>query len=204
MANTKFSWRHLKVVLVQIRLAVPERFDSKRVSALRLYVQETSKLLIVGAGTYGAENITLHSWDFHTKAYVGKYCQIADNVHFLLGGNHDTSLRTTFPFHGYGKGLSVGATPLSNGDIRIGNDVWIGSHVSVMSGVKIGNGAVIAAFSHVVKDVADYEIVGGNPASHVRYRFSRETINELNSKAWWNWSEVEIEKKIDWLLSPPE
>ena len=73
-----------------------------------------------------------------------------------------------------------------------------------MSGVKIGNGAVIAAFSHVVKDVADYEIVGGNPASHVRYRFSRETINELNSKAWWNWSEVEIEKKIDWLLSPPE
>lgn len=114
---------------------------------------------------------------------------------------------TTFPFSADSSHDNLfgtkGLQPISKGDIEIGNDVWIGSHVSIMSGVKIGNGSVIAAFSHVVKDVLPYEVVGGNPAKHIKFRFSDEVISQLLGIAWWDWPQDKILKNAPLLLSEP-
>jgi acetyltransferase-like isoleucine patch superfamily enzyme len=161
-------------------------------------------LILVGFGTYGAENLILHSWDQTTKIKIANFCSIADNVQVYLGGNHNTKLISTYPF-GTGNEL-IGPRsghPLSNGDINIGNDVWIGSHASIMSGVTIGDGAVIAAHSHVVKDVSPYEIVGGNPAQHIRFRFSPNIIEKLIQVRWWDLPAQEIYQYRDLLTSTP-
>jgi serine acetyltransferase len=82
--------------------------------------------------------------------------------------------------------------PSCKGDIIIENDVWIGAKATIMSGVRIGNGAIVAAGSVVSKDVPPYAIVAGNPAKVVKYRFSDEQIKKLLSIAWWNWDEQKI------------
>lgn len=163
-----------------------------------------TNLVSVGFGSYGSENLIVHSWDQSTKCNIGKYCSIADNVNLYLGGNHNTNLISTYPF-GTSNEL-IGhrpGHPLSNGDINVGNDVWIGSHASIMSGVTIGDGAVIAAHSHVVKDVRPYEIVGGNPAQHIRFRFTTDLIERLVQVRWWNLPESEVHKYRDLLTTIP-
>jgi len=198
----------IKNFLVPHILKIPSRFHGTRIRRIKQYQQLESSLLNVGKGTYGTNHIILHNWNLDSRAYIGKYCSIADNVHLFLGGNHDLNRITTYPFalsQGIdGPQLKIGGPTFSNGDIMIGNDVWIGSHVSIMSGIRIGNGAVIAAYSHVVKDVADYEVVGGNPAKHIKFRFSQQTIDFLLKLKWWNWSEQEIIANLDVLISPPE
>jgi acetyltransferase-like isoleucine patch superfamily enzyme len=92
--------------------------------------------------------------------------------------------------------------PLTKGDVVIGNDVWIGYEALILSGVKIGDGAVIAARSVVSRDVEPYSIVGGTPAKHLRYRFSPEMIEELLKIAWWNWSFEEIRTAWHLIQSP--
>lgn len=163
-----------------------------------------TNLVTLGYGTYGAENLLVHSWDQKTKCMIGKFCSLADNINVYLGGNHNTSFISTYPF---GTGVELighrEGHPLSNGDINIGNDVWIGSHASIMSGVTIGDGAVIAAHSHVVKDMRPYEIVGGNPAKHIRFRFSDVEIELLLQIRWWELPEDEVFKYRDLLTSKP-
>ena len=78
-------------------------------------------------------------------------------------------------------------TCTTRGDVIIGNDVWIADNVTIMSGVRIGDGAVIACNSHVVKDVEPYSIVGGNPAKFIKHRFTQEQIECLLKIKWWNW-----------------
>jgi acetyltransferase-like isoleucine patch superfamily enzyme len=87
--------------------------------------------------------------------------------------------------------------PYSKGIIEIGNDVWIGTSAIILSGVKIGHGAVVAAGSIVTKSVPPYAIVGGNPAKIIKYRLSEEKIEELLEMKWWDWSEEKIKKNID-------
>jgi virginiamycin A acetyltransferase len=87
--------------------------------------------------------------------------------------------------------------------VHIGNDVWIGNNVTIMGGVKIGNGAVIAMNSHVVRDVGNYEIHGGNPARKISDRFSLEITNELNQLQWWEASDEKIVKIIYLLTGVP-
>ena len=157
----------------------------------------------VGYGTYGIENLQIHSWYKTTKLRIGKYCSIADEVHVFLGGNHDISRVSTYPF-GAGDVL-IGPReghPLSNGNIEIGNDVWIGSHANIMSGVTVGDGAVIAAFSHVVRDVQPYSVVGGNPAKQIKYRFTETQIEELLKIKWWDWQIKKVMANRDFLASP--
>ena len=84
--------------------------------------------------------------------------------------------------------------PVTNGDIVIGNDVWISENVTILSGVNIGDGAIIANNSHVVKDVEPYSLVGGNPAKFIKYRFTKEQIDKLLKIKWWNWSDEKINK----------
>lgn len=83
-------------------------------------------------------------------------------------------------------GKDIKGHPATKGDVIIGNDVWIGSGTTIMSGLHIGHGAVIAANSCVVKNVTDYEIVGGNPSKHIKMRFDDQTINLLLKLRWWD------------------
>lgn len=155
-----------------------------------------------GFGSYGIENIKIHTWNEGTKLRIGKYCSLAGNIQIFLGGNHDVKRISTYPF-GDGPAL-IGPSeghPKSNGDVVIGNDVWIGSHASIMSGINIGDGAVIAAFSHVVSDVEPYSIVGGNPAKLIKKRFDEESIQELLKLKWWDWPADKVLLKREELIS---
>ena len=82
--------------------------------------------------------------------------------------------------------------PTCKGDIIIGNDVWIGAKTTIFGGVKIGDGAVIGSCSVITKDVEPYSVVAGNPAKHIKYRFTEQQIEKLKKIEWWNWDETKI------------
>ena len=138
---------------------------------------------------------------------MGGFCSIADNVTVFLGGNHRVDWISTFPFGHIFEDLlgdyKVPGCPATNGDVIIGSDVWIGSASTIMSGVVIGDGAVIAANSLVVKDVPPYCIVGGNPASPIRFRFDGKIIDLLLRLKWWDLSLLEIKEISPILCSAP-
>lgn len=132
----------------------------------------------VGKETYGELNI--YSWGSdNEKLCIGNFCSIASFTEFLLGGNHNYNKLTTYPYKVMLFGENSEAT--SNGPIIIGDDVWIGQRSTILSGVSIGRGAVIAARSVVTKNIPPYAIVGGNPAKIIKYRFDPSVINVLNS-----------------------
>ncbi|PTT97863.1 acetyltransferase [Pseudomonas sp. HMWF031] len=144
-----------------------------------------------GIGTYGG--LKVHDWDEGTTLRVGAYTSIAGNVEVYLGGHHRTDWLSCYPLpakvESVAKITDFGG---SKGDVSIGNDCWICSHAIILSGVTIGNGAVVAAGSVVTKDVAPYEIVAGNPARHIRWRFDEPARLLLEQSAWWDWPEVEV------------
>ncbi len=157
----------------------------------------------VGHFSYGRP--TVLTWGEGRKVFIGKYCSFANGVTIFLGGNHRTDWLTTYPFSAltdtWPEAVGIQGHPLSNGDVRIGNDVWFGANSTVMSGITVGDGAVIAAFSVVTKDVPPYAIIGGNPARIIRRRFSEETIKHLLEVKWWDWPERYIRSVIPFLLS---
>lgn len=157
----------------------------------------------VGEHTYGLP--VVHSWDDTTKLRIGKFCSIADEVHFLLGGNHRSDWVSTYPFNvlheKFPNAAAVKGHPATKGDIVVGNDVWIGSGALILSGVTIGDGAVIGAHAVVGGNVAPYEIVVGNPMKSVRKRFSEAQIKDLLDIAWWNWDEEKINENVQLICS---
>jgi len=134
------------------------------------------------------------------KLIIGKFCMIASNVIFIMNGaNHLSAAISTFPFAIFGNDWSDamdGKEYPSKGNTVIGNDVWIGYGVTIMPGVLIGDGAIIATKSVVTRDVAPYSIVGGNPAEEIRKRFSEEKIDKLLHIKWWDWSIEKITKNV--------
>ncbi|MGG1638666.1 CatB-related O-acetyltransferase [Paenibacillus sp. FSL K6-3182] len=154
----------------------------------------------------GFEKNVLYHFDFiGDKLKIGKFCAIASSVKFIMnGGNHNTNSFTTFPFGAFGGEWEAGLKNLSGGfkgDTVIGNDVWIGYNATIMPGIHIGDGAIIATNAVVTKDVPSYSIVGGNPAKLIRNRFDQETIDILNTLKWWNWDVEKITKYIPILTS---
>ncbi|WOD43225.1 CatB-related O-acetyltransferase [Hwangdonia lutea] len=129
------------------------------------------------------------------KLIIGKFCMIASDVKFIMNGaNHLTDALSTYPFAIFGQGWESamdGKSYPKKGDITIGNDVWIGYNATIMAGVTIGDGAIIATNATVTKDVEPYTIVGGNPAKEIRKRFDNRTIEKLLELQWWDW---DIEK----------
>lgn len=155
----------------------------------------------IGAGTYGRPDIRFYGEGSTLK--IGNYCSIAGDVTILLGGEHHLDWVSSYPFSVYAEGAQdLPGYPLTKGDVVIGSDVWIGYGALILSGVKIGDGAVIAARSLVNKNVEPYSIVGGVPAKHLRYRFPEETIKKLLEIQWWNWSEEKIRAARHLLQSP--
>lgn len=130
---------------------------------------------------------------------IGSFCSIANDVQIGLG-KHPIDLFSTSPLF-YRKNNTFGLKIVKDessfseyAPIEIGNDVWIGARATVMDGVKIGDGAIIASGAVVTNDVPDYAIVGGIPATLIRMRFGPERIEKLQKLQWWNLSLVEIKK----------
>ncbi|GAA0386510.1 CatB-related O-acetyltransferase [Streptomyces luteireticuli] len=127
------------------------------------------------------------------RLVIGKYCAIAAGTRFMMpGAAHPTMGVSTFPFTMFGgawtgRTLDLVTDLPSRGDTVIGNDVWIGYQALIMPGVRIGDGAVIAAGSVVTGDVEPYTIVGGNPARPIRRRFDDADVERLLRAAWWDW-----------------
>jgi acetyltransferase-like isoleucine patch superfamily enzyme len=154
----------------------------------------------IGEWTYGTP--TVFSWREGTTLKIGRFCAIADGVIILLGGEHRIDWVTTYPFSKlFPKAKGFTGHPRSRGDVIIGNDVWIGTDALILSGVEIGNGAVIAARSVVTEDVAPYSIVAGNPAKHIKFRFNESRRDDLQKIAWWDWPLSKIEEAWPLLLS---
>lgn len=165
----------------------------------------TKPNIIVGDFTYFSdtdfENHVTHHYDFiGDKLIIGKFCQIAAGVEFVMNGaNHRMNTVTTFPFNIF-DGWEQDAPPLSElpikGDTVIGNDVWIGQNAVILSGVNIGDGAIVGANSVVGSDIPPYSIAVGNPAKVIRKRFDDELIGLMLEFRWWDKSIEEIKSLI--------
>lgn len=159
-------------------------------------------VLEMGAFSYGYPLV--HYYGENTKVRVGKFCSIAGGVEFFLGANHPLKFITTFPFDVKfaGRFTPTTAYSISKGDINVGNDVWLGYGVTVMSGVSIGHGAIIAAKSVVTRDVPPYAVAAGSPAVVKKKRFTDEQIAALLKIAWWDWPLEKILHHADQIFSP--
>lgn len=157
---------------------------------------------------FEANNILFNYPEFGDRLIIGKFCAIASGTRFIMGpANHRISSVTTYPFNVFG-GLWTERTPdhLSQlphkGDIIIGNDVWIGRECTIMPGVTIGDGAIIAAYSVVAKDVPPYGVAGGNPARLLKKRFDDELIELLLEWKWWDLPPEELAEYLPLLCDP--
>ncbi len=157
----------------------------------------------IGEHTYGHPKV--YDWDEKTNLIIGRYTSIADDVTILLGGNHRMDWASTYPFpaleDAWPEAAAIEGHPWSKGDVVIGSDVWIGNGATILSGVHIGDGAVVAARALVIKDVAPYTIVGGNPAREIRKRFDKKRIKMLLEARWWDWPEDFVRANVATLCS---
>ncbi|HET7603307.1 MAG TPA: CatB-related O-acetyltransferase [Gemmatimonadales bacterium] len=187
----------------ETRFPIP---GTRRLGFLKHFI--TRPGIIVGDYTYyddprGPERFedhVLYHFDFiGDRLIIGKYCSIAAEATFIMnGGNHMTSWLTNYPFPVFGHGWEGAEPPAwpNRGDTRVGNDVWLGYRATVMPGVTIGDGAIVATASVVTRDVPPYAIVGGNPAAIIRFRFDPATVERLRAIAWWDWDAARVTRNV--------
>ncbi len=177
-----------------------------------IYIKPTikNKNIIVGDFSYIADSdfeshVTYHyEWN-NDKLIIGKFCQIASGVEFVMNGaNHQMNAVSTFPFYtleGWKQTPPTQNDLPIKGDTIIGNDVWIGQNATILPGVHIGDGAIIGANSVVGSNVEPYTIVVGNPAKALRKRFDEELIDIMEKLKWWDKSIEEINNLISLLTN---
>jgi acetyltransferase-like isoleucine patch superfamily enzyme len=154
----------------------------------------------IGRGTYGSPQVL--SWRDGTALEIGSFCSISDSVTIMLGGEHRTDWVTTYPFSQlFPEAGAFKGHPHTKGDVVIGNDVWVGYGALILSGVRIGDGAVVAARSVVRGNVEPYSVVAGNPSRHVKFRFDEAAVNALEEIAWWDWPMDKIKEAWPLLLA---
>lgn len=184
--------------------------DHRRVCFIKNFVKSPN--IIVGDYSYyddpidpeGFERNVLYNYETD-RLIIGKFCAIATNVKFIMNGaNHKLDGISTYPFPIFGNGWESAMNKLmdlpSRGDTVIGNDVWIGYESIIMPGVKIGDGAIVAARSVVVSDIPPYTVAGGNPARPIKQRFSDAEIAQLLEIKWWDWEIEKITSNIDKIM----
>jgi virginiamycin A acetyltransferase len=187
----------------------------KNLCFLKNYVNNPN--IIVGDYTYYDDfedvsnfekNIKYHFDFIGDQLIIGKFCMIASGATFIMnGGNHLTEATSAYPFAIFGgawQDAMQGRSYPTKGNTVIGNDVWIGQGATIMPGVHIGDGAIIATKAVVTKNVAPYTIVGGNPAKPIKKRFTEEVIKNLLELKWWDWDIEKITRNVHKLTSHPE
>lgn len=190
-------------------------FDSP-FSGIPLKKQVTNPNIIVGEHSYYSGYYHNHSFDDCArylnpdredvdKLIIGNYCSIGSGAVFMMAGNqgHRNDWISTFPFF-YQDNENFNHADdgfQCAGDTIIGHDVWIGSEAMIMSGVQIGHGAIVASRTVVTKNVAPYEVVGSNPAKHIKFRFTEHQIAMLLEMEWWNWPEPKLKGCMKHLCS---
>lgn len=158
----------------------------------------TNGRLVLGHRSYAHDpRIVVHHNDPDYNVTVGAYTSIADGVTFIVGGNHQTRWISTYPFDE----ASRRGHPHSRGPITVGNDVWIGMGAVVVSGVSIGDGAVVAGYAVVTRDVEPYTVVAGNPAQPVRQRFTPDETRALLAMRWWDWPHEKVAAAEEFLCA---
>ena len=161
-------------------------------------INETkTHLAEIGKHTYGPVNIC--SMVPGKKVFIGNFVSIAEDSMFLLGVDHPLNNLSTYPFRTM---VKQGTDAVSKGDITVQDDVWIGRRATILSGVSIGQGAVVAAGAVVASDVPPYAIAGGVPAKIIRYRFSKDIIDYLLTLDYSSLTEDQIEEHMDDLYRP--
>ena len=147
--------------------------------------------MTVGRNTYGRPKIQAYKSFANNEVKIGAFCSIAAGVTFICGGDHFYERFTTYPINL----IEDNGLPWherSKGDIVIGNDVWIGYGATILSGVSIGDGAVIGAMSVVATNITPCSVVVGNPAKRIKYRFNQEVCEKYLASKWWEKSDEEI------------
>lgn len=141
---------------------------------------------------FETNNVLYHYPINHDRLLIGKFCSIACGAKFIFtSANHTLKSLSTYPFPLFFEEWGLQQKDIASawdnkGDIVVGNDVWIGYESVVLSGVHIGDGAIIGTRAVVTKDVPPYSIVGGVPAKEIRKRFDEATINKLVETSWWD------------------
>ncbi|MCI1930840.1 MAG: CatB-related O-acetyltransferase [Clostridia bacterium] len=152
-------------------------------------------------------NVLYHYPINNDRLIIGKFCSIACGAKFIFtSANHTLKSLSTYPFPIFFEEWDLDKKNVKSawdnkGDIVIGNDVWIGYEAVILSGIHIGDGAIIGARAVVTKDVPPYTVVGGIPAKEIKKRFSKETINKLEQIQWWNWSFDKIQKFLPFIMN---
>ena len=147
-------------------------------------------------------NVLYHCPVNGDRLKIGKFCSIACGAKFLFtSANHALGSLSTYPFPIFFEEWGLDAKDIrqawdKRGDIVIGNDVWIGFEAVILSGVTVGDGAIIGSRTVVTKDVPPYTIVGGAPARPIRRRFEDAVIEKLEALRWWDWDEEAIRRAI--------
>lgn len=160
----------------------------------------------IGAGKIGnCTFIGMNSYVDKSTESIGNFCSIAMNAKISLK-DHPLDWVSTHPFS-YNKNYgfiseNFSIEGISEKKTIIGHDVWIGANVTILAGVTVGNGAVLAANSLITKNVEPYSIVSGSPAKHARFRFDEETIAKLQEIAWWNWNDEKIKRNATFFRNP--
>lgn len=198
-------WAH--ILINNEKNEIMNYFDSP-FAGKPLQEQITNPNIIVGRHSYYSGYYHGHSFDDCArylnperddidKLIIGSFCSIGSGAVFMMAGNqgHRMDWVSTFPFFYQDNPNFTEAKDgfCRAGNTVIGNDVWIGSEAMIMAGVTIGDGAVIASRALVTKDVAPYEVVGSNPAKHIKYRFEPNQITMLLEMKWWDWQDEQLE-----------
>jgi acetyltransferase-like isoleucine patch superfamily enzyme len=190
----QLSSRYLNLFLLSLELP---RKDSKK----DVFLNKNPEYSEYSMGRFSYGHPIVLNYNSSRKVIIGNFCSIANGVTILTGGEHMIHWITTYPFNTLFKKFQHIKNNITEGDVIIGNDVWIGLNATILPGVKINDGAVVGANSVVTKDVPPYAIVAGNPAKLIRMRFDRETIDSLLRIKWWNWDIQRIMDNMPLLLS---
>jgi virginiamycin A acetyltransferase len=191
-----------------------ERFH--RVVFLRPLVRDVP---YIEAGEYSYYDDVDHGAEFATRnvlypygperLVIGRYCAFATGVRFIMSaGNHPMAGPGTYPFSIFGGDwldltLDITEARPSRGDTVVGNNVWLGYRATVLPGVHIGDGAIVAAEAVVARDIPPFAVAAGNPAAVVRSRFSEEEIEQLLKVAWWDWPVEKVTRHARTILTGP-
>lgn len=152
-------------------------------------------------------NVLYHYPINHDRLMIGRFCSIACGAKFLFtSANHTMKSLSTYPFPIFFEEWDLDVKNVASawdnkGDIVVGNDVWIGYEAVILSGVHIGDGAIIGARAVVTRDVPPYTVVGGIPAKEIKKRFDEETVQKLQQTQWWNWPNDKIRQFLPCIMN---